>query len=321
MPAISYRQFISRNGPAKNVSVYLCHGSNEELKTELFTMLRKKYAIELDDPFRLVRLDNDDFDADPGRLADELGAISMFGGSRLVHAKTSARVAERILRQALETPGGDWTLVIDAPDLGDAPWLPQAAAEAGVLAIMCGDEHAGDFHAFVASEFAKAGLACDEAALEMLILLVGDQRAAIRGEIEKLAALLGPSARVEERHIREAVADASSMLADEVASAAIAGDSDCLARALDRLKITGSDPVQALGAAHWLALNLHRAKIRQWGGRSDPHAPSWSAADSRSLIRSLGAAVHQTRMDGPNAALLAERALVALGRTARLRKR
>jgi hypothetical protein len=41
----------------------------------------------------------------------------------------------------------------------------------------------------------------------------------------------------------------------------------------------------------------------------------------RFLVKSLGFAVRQTRMDGGNATLIAERALVVLGQTARARRR
>ncbi len=70
------------------------------------------------------------------------------------------------------------------------------------------------------------------------------------------------------------------------------------------------------------ALSLLRGKSRQWGGsRNEKHAPAWTAIDLRFLVKSLGSAVRQTRTDGGNAALIAERALVVLGQAARARRR
>ena len=321
MPKVVAHDVLKSSKSALKYSIYVLHGENDELKAELFTEIRNALGVTLDDPFRLARLSGEDLDSDQGRLADELGAISMFGGSRLIHVTASARVGMRAAEQGLAIIQGDVCLVVVSPDISDADGFAELAADRRVAAIACGEEGAGNLHAFVTAEFAKAQLACDQPAIEALILLVGGERAAIRGEIEKLAALLGPGGRVDMDHIREVVADASTMVADSVAAAAMAGESGELARLLDRLEIAGSDPVQALGAAHRLVLNMHRAKVRQWGGRNDARGPAWSAAETRGLVRSLGAAVLQCRSDGPNAALLAERTLVVLGNAARLKRR
>ena len=302
--------------------VFLLHGDNEALRADLFAEIVRACDCDLDDPFRFVRLDGDVIDSDPGRLADELGAISMFGGSRLIQLRATARQSERAVALALAAPRGDWRLVVETGDIDDAEWLAPAREQQGLLAIPCGDEHAGDFHAFVAAQFEAAGLRVEDGGIQTLISLAGDDRSAIRGEIAKLSALAGADACIRIVDIREIVADASSMLADEVAMSAFAGECDEVARILDRLAGAGSDPVQALGAAHRHALNLNRAKVKNWTPRRDGRRqPAWSAADLRQLCLSLGTAVRQTRSGGANSAVVAERALVVLARTAQMKLR
>ena len=104
-------------------------------------------------------------------------------------------------------------------------------------------------------------------------------------------------------------------------AAALSGNLTHLVAALDRLQSTGSDASVALGAASRLALNLYRAKANQWRGRPDGIAQHLSSGDLRSIALSLQTAVLQTRSDGPNSALLAERALISLGNAARARRR
>ena len=301
--------------------ICMLNGDNDELKADLFRETCDVLDVSVTDPFRFVRLNGETLESDPGRLVDELSAISMFGGSRLIQIKTSAQQSERAVRQALATPRGDWFLLVDSQDLGDAEWIPGLDAEKGVAVVACGAEGSGDFHNFVAGELTRAGLMFDRAAIESLIALTGEDRASVRGEVIKFVALLGPGGRLDAGTVREVVADASSMLAEEVAAAAFSGDCGALSRLLDRITVTGSDPGQALGAAHRHALILSKASSKQWNTRRDAHAPAWTAADLRSLVRSLGASIRQCRSYGPDAALIAERTLVALGQSARLKKR
>lgn len=322
MPRVSARDFEkSLSGSIALPHIVLLAGDNDDLKSDLFKSVCRNVAVSPDDAFRFTRLEGDSLDLDSGRLADELGAISMFGGSRLVHVRTPARLTERAIRQALEVPG-EWMLLIEAPDLTEAEWLPEFARNSRLTVVDCGEEGAGDFHAFVEREFARTGLTIQPEAIERLIALVGDDRASIRAEILKLGALVGPEALVSVAAVNEAVADASAMLADEIAAAALTGENELLARSLDRLATTGSDPIQALMAAHRLAITAHRNGIRQWStGRREKNAPAWTPAQLRALIRSLGRSIKQTRLDSANSSLTAQRALTALGHTAKARRR
>ena len=320
MAALSAREFeksIAQWIQAGRIIVL--HGDNVQVKRDLFRLVRKSLAIEPDDPFRLVQLDSDVIDSDPARLADELGAISMFGGSRLIRVSGTARQAEAVLQQAVVAPDGDWLLLVDTDDLEST--RSDALKSDRILLIGCGAEKAGDFHSFVSSEFRQADVDLDDGVLELLIPLLGDERSAARGEVEKLAILVGGSGKVTLQDVKDVVADNSSVISDGIALAAVTGNLTALGVALDRLQTTGSDVTGALAAAARLALNLYRGKANQWRGRADGVAQNLSATDLRSIALSLQTAVLQTRSDSRNGTLLAERALIALGLSARTRRR
>lgn len=300
--------------------IIILYGDNDDLKADLFKSVRRSLNVPLDDPFRFVNLDSSAIDADPARLSDELGAISMFGGSRLIRATLIPRQCSLALQQALQAPSGEWVLVIETGDVADATWIEAVEGVERVALVACGAESAGDFHSFVRREFERAGIVNDAGAIDALILLVGDDRSAVRGEIEKLQLLSGGSAPVTGEVVRNVVADASSMLADEIANSALIGEPELVVPALDRMNLIGSDLIQAVGAALRQALNLHRAKTRQWGARQGSRDANLTAAELRSIIRLLSAAVLQTRSGG-NATLHAERALLSLASATRRRKR
>lgn len=320
MATISAREFEkSLDERLRGIRVVVLHGDNDEIKSDLFRAIRKSLGIDLDDPFRLVRLDGNVLDSDPGRLADELGAISMFGGSRLIRANVTARQAERVIQQAFDGPAGDWTLIVDTDEFDLSRLTAHVTGQ--TLAVACGAEAAGDFHSFVRSEFVRAGIELQDGVLELFVTLLGEDRASARTEIEKLSLLTGASKQVTIDDAKSVVADGSSILSDEIATAALSGNLTHLVAALDRLQSTGSDATAALGAASRLALNLYRGKVNQWRGRPDGIAQHLGSGDLRAIALSLQTAVLQTRTDGPNSALLAERALISLGNATRARRR
>lgn len=321
MAAISARELEkSLPGALASKRVIVLHGDNIQAKADLFRLIRKALTIELDDPFRLVQLDSDIIGSDPARLGDELGAISMFGGSRLIRACVTTRQAESAVELALNAPVGEWLLVVDVDEFDPSQAAAQRSA-AEILLVACGSESAGDFHSFVRTEFERLGIRVEEGVIDFLIPLLGEDRAVARGEMEKLALLAGGSRAVNVDDVTNVVADGSSVAAEEIAVAALSGNLTALSFALDRSGATGSDAIAALGAASRLVLNILRGRANQWKSRPDQVMQNLATPQLRSIALSLQSAVLQTRSDGQNAALLAERALVSLGNAVKVRRR
>ena len=64
----------------KEISFYLVHGLDEGLTHERVKAIVRSRIGDDTDPMRLVRFEGDAVARDPGALADEAYAISMFGG-------------------------------------------------------------------------------------------------------------------------------------------------------------------------------------------------------------------------------------------------
>lgn len=321
MRSITAREF-ERSIPKElqSARVIVLHGDNSQIKLDIFRAIRGGLSIATDDPFRLAQLDSSALDADPGSLSDELSAISMFGGSRLIRAIAPARHFGRLIEQALRAPEGDWILVIDTDHI-DAPGPQAAQSGRDVIMVACGVESDGDFHSFIVSEFQRAGIELESGAIELLATLLGDQRSAARAELEKLSLLADSSRIVSIDDVKNVVADGSSLLADEVASSAFSGSVSTLVAGLDRLRSTSGDATTALGSASRLALSLYRSRINQWRPRPDDAAHHLNARDLRAIALSLRTAVLRARTDGANSTLLSERALVSLAKAIEVQKR
>jgi DNA polymerase-3 subunit delta len=78
--------FAGRGTPYRIVLVY---GPDRGLVSERAAQVADKTGVDLTDDFSVLTLEASDLNGDPGRLADEFGAISLFGGDRLVWIKNA----------------------------------------------------------------------------------------------------------------------------------------------------------------------------------------------------------------------------------------
>lgn len=83
----------------------LLYGPDKGLVNERARRYAAASKLPLDDPFAVIRMEADEIEADPAKLADEAGTISMFGGQRLIWIKNAGgqkKLAEAVKRLAAE---------------------------------------------------------------------------------------------------------------------------------------------------------------------------------------------------------------------------
>ena len=317
MPTLSAKAFQELlGGGLPRGAIVALHGANETLKSDLLKSIYRSMDVDPHDPFRVVRLENTDLDSDSARLADELTAISMFGGSRLVLAHCAARRMAERAELALSLPRGECVLALSSGALSEGQDLRSlAGAHRDILEIECAEEAAGDFRAFVVAELARRDVTLDAAALDTFLQLVGEDRPAARAEIEKACCYLGAPGSLTSDEIVAVVADGAGFVAGEIAKAAVAGRLTDIARGLDEMDASGADPQQALMAASWQCANLYRGKLKRWAFADRGTARNLSEAELRQIMGSLNEAVLRARRDSTVGAVASRHALLALART------
>src|ERR1700721_4816211 len=75
----------------KEIRFYLVHGFDEGFTHERVRAIIRSRIGDDSDPMRVVRLEGDTVARDPGILADEAYAISMFGGARAIWTAAEGR--------------------------------------------------------------------------------------------------------------------------------------------------------------------------------------------------------------------------------------
>ena len=208
--------FIRRPDPGYRA--LLVYGPDRGLVSERAAALSKSVNVDLSDDFNVVRLDSSDLKEDPARLLDEINAIALFGGDRLIWLRGAGNdkaVVDAVTAMAADPPG-DTTLIIEAGDLKKGSSL-RKAAEAGKasIALPCYGDDGRTINALIDEELGQAGLKISPAARQHLLENLGGDRLASRGELTKLALYCHGRDEVTEEDVRAICGDASSLSIDE----------------------------------------------------------------------------------------------------------
>lgn len=200
--------------PDASIKIFLIYGEDTGLVRERAELVSKGILPDLDDPFAVTRLTDEDVKADPASLADALAALSLTCGDRLVRLRLSGdnAIAADIIKSIDQ---GDVVaearLVIETGSLRPTSKLRKAAEAAGcAVAAPCYADGARDAIAMAEASFGQEGLTLSPDARAMLAPYLEGDRALARSEIEKLILYKG---LVGQRDNEDSVIDASDIAA------------------------------------------------------------------------------------------------------------
>lgn len=310
--------------PPKTWAAVLVFGPNNGLVRERADAFAKAIVEDLSDAFRVADLGADVLRKDPARLGDEAGAISMFGGRRVVRVRDATDGLSSLFESFLEDPVGDALVVIEAGELTKTSSLRkvfEGAKSAG--AIECYDDKPEDAARLIRETLTAAGWQTEPDALGYLSEALAVDRRLLRTELEKLVAYLGPGSKgtLTRADAMQMIGDSGEVESDEIADAVAAGDVKKVDRLMTKAAEGGTSWTGVVGTAlrlfQRLAAAQQGATTSQWGGRSSYYeqrmqqqAAGW---DHRKLVRAmaiLGEAEAQTRLTGFPDAAIAQQALI-----------
>ena len=266
-------RFVGHPPPA--CRAVLLHGEDAGLVRERGTALTRAVAGGTDDAFRVASLDRDAH----ARLPEEATALSLIGGRRVVRVRDAGDALAGDLARVLDG-AADALIVLEAaaalPARSKLRALCEARADAAV--IPCYPAEGRALGAALDTMVTEAGARIDRDALAALTDLLGADRIAARGEIEKLALYAGEAGRIDLEAVENCVADAALLSLDDALFAATEGDVAGADRALERAIDDGAAPVSICRA-----LLGHLARLR--AARQAMEASGLRAADAASAVR------------------------------------
>lgn len=243
--------------PDPTTQIFLIYGDDTGLVRERAETLAKQIVPDLEDPFAVTRLTEEDIKADPAALADSLAALSLTGGDRLVRVRLSgdnAGLAQAIIDVDAGQLIAEARLIIESGVLRPTSKLRKAAETAKcALAAPCFADNARDAIALAEAAFAVENIELSSEGRAMLAPYLEGDRALARSEIEKLILYKGTAdqrggepAVVEAADIAAVSAVGSEAALDAVLEPALGGDPAKLDLAYGRALASGANPVGML---------------------------------------------------------------------------
>jgi DNA polymerase-3 subunit delta len=258
--------FVKR--PPRETRFFLVHGTDEGLVHERVKGLVGAALAGEADPLRLTRLEGDAVARDPGALADEVYAISMFGGSRAVWIEAQSRDLLPALEPLFARPPPDCAVIVEAGSLKKGTALRTAFERAdNAASIECYPDDKRALGSLIDAEARAAGLAIAREARDYLVGLVGSDRLTTRGEIAKLTLYARGKETIEVEDVEAIVADAAPSGLEALINGALLGDMAGLEASASRYFADGGDAgLLVLRLAARLTL-LHRLRLEMERGR------------------------------------------------------
>jgi DNA polymerase-3 subunit delta len=255
------------SAPGSNIRAVLFYGSDAGLVGERAQTLAKAAAAQFDPPGELIRLDDADLDADPDRLAIELGTVPMFGGPKIIRTTASRRVTAQALKPLIEGGALEGVLIVEAGNLKPDESLRTLFEKSPVAAaVACYSDGAQDLEALIREMMREGGATITGDARQALVDRLGADRALSRGEIEKLLLYAGPGAEIGLADVEAVVGDVSELALERITFAAALGQVQRAVAECGRAVSSGESPQAIIYATQRHFQRLHRVRAAVDGG-------------------------------------------------------
>ncbi|NKD55589.1 MULTISPECIES: DNA polymerase III subunit delta [unclassified Haematospirillum] len=247
--------------PDSCVRIVLLYGPDEGLVRERAQTLVASVAGDPGDPFRVSELSCSGVAKDLARLGEEISALSLTGGRRVIRIRDAGDSLSRGLADLVEDWRGDSLVVLQA-GVCDAKSSLRRFCESHALAaaVPCYLDEGAALEAVIRSHIVRSGFEVSRDAMACLLACLGGDRSVTRQELEKLILYVGAGGGtiIQADDVLACIGDASALAIDDFLFAVADGDIAGSQRLLDRLSGEGVVGVSLLRAAvrHFQRLHL-----------------------------------------------------------------
>lgn len=179
--------------PEQKYHAILIYGPDEGLVCDRARAIGKTIVEDLSDPFNVVDMTSDTLSDDPARLSDEMGALSMMGGRRLIRLRNNSEKPFKSIENAVQgNTSPDNILIIEAGDLKPSSKIRKLfEKQDNAIAIPCYADDQQSLGRVIATAFSAGNMRIEPDALQALSAkLVGDRGMALQ-MVEKIITYMG----------------------------------------------------------------------------------------------------------------------------------
>lgn len=261
--------------PDKGINCILIYGPDAGLVSQYTNAICKTVVEDLSDAFRVSDLSFDKIKDEPAILADEIGAISMIGGRRLVKVTTSSESLPKEHADILEKNSSDTMVVFSAGELSASSSLrkffekiPHAAA------IACYKDDNASVARVIAAKFAEYKITYDPDVVQYLCNSFSGDRMVILSEVEKLITYMGEEKRITLADVTQAVHDSSEFSLDDLCNAFAFRNPALIDMHMNRALSEGAAPIMIIRTMLRYFMRLQEFKNQIDAGENEQQAIS-----------------------------------------------
>jgi DNA polymerase-3 subunit delta len=328
------------SNPKKAPRAILIHGADRSAVYELCQRVVAKIIDSGDETLNLSRLTEAQVTGSPGRLFEEFSSISMFGGNRVIWVSTAGENLAKSVEPILAGDTAGNLILIDAEALSKSSRLRKLfEAHPHAASVALYEESPQELRVRLERLIKSSGLEIDEEAVLRLLEFMSFERAVAESETLKLITYCQGQATISVEDVQSICGDTSDASMDDLVDAVFEGQLDDVDRYVMSVGASASAGRGTLSAVlqHIVKLQGMASQIGQ-GSTVDSvvHAPrfgiffkrrasismqlrTWDIDALINAEEKICAAILQTRQHPDLDEALVSRALLALGRSARLR--
>jgi DNA polymerase-3 subunit delta len=294
---------------------FLVHGSDEGGVRDLVRSLIKNTLGTFDDPFRLTQFVDDDFKTDSALLSDELQSIPFGGDRKLIWVRDGGDQLFKAMHNLEDRVFCNF-LIVEAGQLTKSNKLRNFFEKANHLgSIPVYSDSARDLSLLISDMMRSEAKQLSVDVQNLLVSLIGSDRAASRSEIEKLILYVGSRKEITSADVLDICGDFSSINIDQLCDSVFSGDLIKADALLERLLEDPSEAFVVLSSLLRHAIRLQTLLLAVEQGSSVDIAIKsarppiffsrtgtisdqlrlWNSVDLSDVVQSVANAIKQTR--------------------------
>ncbi len=250
--------------PDAQTKAVLLYGPDAGLVRERSRAIAATILGKDSDPVNRVELSADQVKADPACLRDELCAMSLMGGRRLVVMRDVADKLAATIENALDGLNTTTYLIIEAEELSASSPLRQMFERAQDLAALaCYRDEGRSLEDVVRTALAHHGLRATSDAMQYLVAHLGNDRGITLSEMEKIALYMGEQKEVTLDTAMRLIGHNAAESMEDICHAVACGNVKEAQALLNRLLYEGTQPVAIIRSLlrHFQRLDIAAAHI------------------------------------------------------------
>lgn len=330
------------SNPKKFPAAILVHGADRSAVYDLCQTVIRRVIGSGDETLGLSRLQDSQVTGSPGRLYDEFSSISMFGGNRVIWVSGAGDSLAKSVEPILSGDAAGNLILLDAEVLPKSSRLRKLfeASSRGVSVALY-EESAHELRLRIERSINASGLEITKGAMLKLLGFISLERAITESETLKLLTYCQGQHIIEVEDVQAICGDTSESSMDDLTDAVFEGklaDVDRYAMAISASAGAGRGMLSAL-LQHIVKLQSMAALTSQ-GSSVDSVVNSprfgiffkrrasislqlrmWDVDALLNAEEKICGAILQTRLHPGLDEAIISRALLALGRSARLKER